>query len=71
MHSVFNSQKQSKNLTCNDLVINSFPIQQVHNIKFLGLHLDKNLFWKPHMMALLKKLKTSIRIISKLKQLLC
>jgi len=40
---LFNLQKQNKNLTCNNLVINGFSIQRVHNIKFLGLHLDENL----------------------------
>jgi len=44
-----------------------FPIQQVHNIKFLGLYLDENLSWKSHILTLLKKPRISIGVISKLK----
>jgi len=64
---LFNSLKQSNNVTCNNLVINGFSIQRFHSIKFLGLHFNENLTWKPHMMALRKILRTSIGVISKLK----
>ena len=42
------------------------PIEQVKNILFLGLHLNENLSWKPHMLALLKKLRRNISIMYKL-----
>ena len=48
------------------LYVNEIPIEKVHAISFLGLLIDENLSWKPHMLTLLNKLR-SFGVISKLK----
>ena len=40
------------------------PIEQVKNILFLGLHLNENISWKPHLLTLFKKLR-NISIVYK------
>ena len=42
------------------------PVEQVKNILFLGLHLNENLSWKPHLLALFKNLRRNISITYKL-----
>ena len=43
-----------------NLSINGTIIKQVTNIKFLGINLDDNLTWIPHIEYLNKKLNTLI-----------
>ena len=64
------SSSKSKNLLAygnKRLSINSTPLEQVQNISFLGLYLDENLSWKSHMLIVIKKLRSYLGIISKLK----
>ena len=43
------------------------PIEQVENITFLGIVLNEDLSWKPHMLFILQKLRRNFGIISKIK----
>ena len=64
------SSSKSNNLLAygnNRLSINSTPLEQVQNTSFLGLYLDENLSWKSHMLIVLKKLRSYLGIISRLK----
>ena len=46
-----------------NISINGHKINRVNNIKFLGVIIDDNLSWIPHIEYLNKKLKSSIGII--------
>ena len=64
---VFTSNKNKGIKTDKSLYVNDIPIEKVHAISFLGLLIDENLSWKPHMLTLLNKLRSSFGVISKLK----
>ena len=42
-------------------------LKQKDSIKYLGLHIDSHLTWKPHIEHITKKIKRYIGIISKIK----
>ena len=60
------NHKKINNTKHQSLYLKKKPIEQVKNILFLGLHLNENLSWKPHMLALFKKLSRNISIMYKL-----
>ena len=64
---VFTSSKKKGIKTNKSLYVNDIPIKKVHAISFLGLLIDENLSWKPHMLTLLNKLRSSFGVISTLK----
>ena len=65
----FSSNKNNNLLAYGNkcLSIYNTPLKQVQNISFLGLYLDKNLSWKWHMLIVIKKLRSYLGIISRLK----
>ena len=65
----FSSSKSNNLLAYGNkrLSINSTPLEQVQNISFLGLYLDENLSWKSHMLIIIKKLRSYLGVISRLK----
>ena len=50
--------------------INGTPIEQVHNIKFLGVFLDPNLKWKFHINYVSKKVAKSVGILTRIRHLI-
>ena len=46
------------------------PISMTNCVKFLGLHIDKNLTWQTHLSQLIEKLHTNRRMLSLGKQTL-
>ena len=60
------NRKKINNNKHQSLYFKKKPIEQVKNILFLRLHLNENLSWKPHMLALFKKLRRNIFIVYKL-----
>ena len=64
---MFTSNKKKGIKTDKSLYVNDIPIEKVHAISFLGLLINENLSWKPHMLTLLNKLRSSFGVISKLK----
>ena len=66
-HILFDSnRKKINNNKHQSLYFKKKSIEQVKNRLFLGLHLNENLSWKPHMLALFKKLRRNIAIMYKL-----
>ena len=60
-----NNNRASK---CNKIVlISDKPIDRVQNTVFLGLTVNENLSWKPHMQKILQKLRRNFGIIIKIK----
>ena len=53
-----------------DLRINSIPIDRVSDFNFLGLTINENLSWKPHINKISSKISKQIGIINKLKHIL-
>ena len=52
---VFTSNKKKGIKTDKSLYVNDIPIEKVHAISFLGLLINENLSWKPHMLTLYTK----------------
>ena len=52
------------------LKVDDMPISMTNCVKFLGLHIDKNLTWQTHLSHLLEKLQTNRRMLSLGKHLL-
>ena len=52
------------------LIINGIEIERVTNFNFLGLTINQNLSWKPHMDKISKKISKSGGIINRLKHFL-
>jgi hypothetical protein len=50
---------QNKNIYTFDLIFDDNILSFVNNTKFLGLNIDENLSWKPHISILTKKLNTA------------
>ena len=46
------------------LNVDDMPISMTNCVKFLGLHIDKNLTWQTHLSQLIEKLHTSRRMLS-------
>ena len=53
-----------------DVKINETSIEKVSNTKFLGVYIDENLNWVPHINHVCKKLRKSVGILKKAKPLL-
>ena len=58
-----------KNRICN-ITINNSVLQQVDNIKLLGIYIDTNLCWKYHTDNLLKKTSFKSCVICRLSKIL-
>jgi hypothetical protein len=46
---------------CPQVSINNFPIAIKQEVKYLGLHLDKNLSWQTHIKAKRRQLELKVR----------
>ena len=67
------SCKYTKKLPVNDSLKLCFyknPIKRVESIPFLGIKLHEALSWKPHILALLQKVRRNIGILFKLRSYL-
>ena len=53
-----------------DLEINGIPLERVQNFNFLGLLLNENMSWKPHIDLLANKLAKCAGVLNKLKHVL-
>ena len=53
-----------------NLEINGIPLERVQNFNFLGLVLNENMFWKPHIDLLANKLAKCAGVLNKLKRFL-
>ena len=53
-----------------DLTMNGIPLERVQTSKFLGLILNENMSWKPHIYLLSNKLAKCAGVLNKLKCLL-
>ena len=49
------------------LKLGNIPIQKQRNVKFLGLNINENLPWKPHMTNILCKVRSGLCIAKKIK----
>ena len=52
------------------LIIYGVQIEKVHENKFLGIIIDDQISWKPHIKYIQTKLSRSISILNKAKQVL-
>ena len=59
-----------KNTISIDLKLNNVPIKGSDNVKFLGVHLDKDLKWIHHVNCLVNKLKRNLHLLCMSKKLL-
>jgi hypothetical protein len=50
----------------NQFILCGQPIEQVHSYKYLGVHMQHNLRWQTHETAILKKIRYSSHLISRL-----
>ena len=50
-----------------DLEINEIPLERVKHFNFLGLQLNENMSWKPHIDPLSNKLAKCAGVLNKLK----
>ena len=53
-----------------DLIINGIPLERVQTFNFLGLLLNENMSWKPHIDLLSNKLAKWAGVLNKLKRFL-
>ena len=53
-----------------DLETNGIPLDKVKNFNFLGLQLNENMSWKPHIDSLSNKLAKCAGVLSRLKRFL-
>ena len=53
-----------------NIILNNHALQKVPDTKFLGVVIHEHLSWKPHMEYLLKKIRSSIYCIQKIKPFL-
>ena len=53
---VFRNKLSDAPATNHQLVLDDFPIKKTHQTKFLGVIIDENLSWEPHITALRRKL---------------
>ena len=56
----FNPKKKTEEILHIPLILDSSEVKEVQETKFLGVILDNNLSWQPHISNLAKKLKCSI-----------
>jgi hypothetical protein len=62
---IFSTNKQQLILPC--VEINNTPITQVHQSKFLGIIIDSNLNWKPHIEHIKSKISKQIGIFCRIR----
>ena len=60
------SSKSAYNSDSRILELNGLPIERVADFKFLGIHLNQHLSWKPHMNEILKKIQRNLSIVRKI-----
>ena len=53
-----------------DLEIDGIPLDKIKEINFLGLHLNENISWKPHIDSLSNKLAKCAGVLNRLKRFL-
>jgi len=53
-----------------NICIHNKPIEKLDSVTFLGLHLDKNLTWQPHIDSIIKKIRPIIAILPRRKNVL-
>ena len=53
-----------------NLRINGIPLERVQNLNFLGLILNENMSWKPHIDLLANRLAKCAGVLNKLKRVL-
>ena len=58
---------QKKMVSPFSLCINDNPVKQEKYVKYLGILLDSNLTWKPHICEISKKVRRGIGILSKIR----
>ncbi len=51
----------------NAIYLNSTPIKEVEEVKFLGVIIDRNLNWSAHVNYLVKKLRSATAIICRIR----
>ena len=61
--------KNINNIQCNISIVND-SIECVHNIKFLGIIIDKNCKWKDHIELTARKISKCLGILAKAKKVL-
>ena len=61
-------RSQSKSLNCNPfLKLMGNRVYPSHSVKYLGVHLDEHLNWKPHISSIATKLQRANGILSKIR----
>ena len=57
----------SSDLQCGNISLDNIALEQVTNIKFLGVNVDNKLTWKDHINNITKTISRNIGVINKLK----
>ena len=60
---IFKSRQKKISVNLPAIVFDNQHLKQKQVIKFLGIYIDENLTWKPHINYVCKKISKSIRII--------
>ena len=63
---IFNPTSKSNTAANLNIFLNKFPIARVHSSKYLGITIDENLNWKPHIEDLCFSLRKFIGIFTSL-----
>ena len=67
---VFDTNKKRVSRCTKSVNVYEQPIEKVTNISFLGITLNQDLSWKPHMLNILNKIRRNFGVIMKIKQYL-
>ena len=67
---LFQTPRCKQSTTQLNIILNNHALQKVSDTKFLGVVIHEHLSWKPHMEYLLKKIRSSIYCIKKIKPFL-
>ena len=59
------SKLSVKNAKLN-ITLNSTPLEQVHDVKLLGLNIDENINWKTHIDSLSRTLSSKVGLLHRL-----
>ena len=65
---VFHNMKQNVSQFIPDLEIGGVKIEKVANFNFLGLTINENLSWKPHVDIIANKLSKYLGVLNRLKR---
>ena len=52
-----------------NITLNSTPLEQVHDVKLLGLNIDENINWKTHIDSLSRTLSSEVGLLHRLSKL--